>query len=127
MVDSTKAAYSEGQCDIVTADGQWLIDNQVILDEDYDTSSIPGLLENCKDFLENVENVNSSDPLTSAESIARFISDHPKDALSDIAMDKIKALATVYGYENMASLATCSLFREDEAFAGSIHRSGIVI
>lgn len=117
VVDSTRAAYSKGKCDIVTADGQWLIDNQVILDEDYDTSSIPGLLDNCKDFLENVENVNSSDPLTSAESIARFISDHPKDALSDIAMDKIKALATVNGYENMASLATCTLFREDEAFA----------
>ena len=117
MVDSTRAAYSNGQCDVVVEDGQWLIDNQVILDEDYDTSSVPELLENCKDFMEKVEGVNSGDPLGSAESIARFISDHPKDTLSEIAMDKIKALASVHGYEKIASLAMCDLFRQDEAFA----------
>lgn len=115
MVDSVSASYSKGDCSDVANAGQWVNDNQIYVDNGPDISATQNLMDNCKDFVQNVDNANRTDPNASAESISQFIADHPDDPLSEIAMEKLTALVIVHGFKNIASEKTCGILQQDTA------------
>jgi hypothetical protein len=110
VVDSVEKAYTGGKCPDVTMDGKWVVDHIKNLDNGPDISSTINHVDICDKYMDEVEGVSEESPLNAAKSITGFINSYMDDPIVDFAKNKLKALVTMNGYEEIASPEVCEVF-----------------
>ncbi len=100
-------AYDSGDCKTAIKDGQWAVDKNSNAGLALDLSEIHQNIDNCNIYIEEVVNIDTSNPEKAADSFSLYIIDFSDIPLADFAMEKLFSLIDVYGFDKIASYNSC--------------------